>query len=247
MTEGRRTIRLPLFLSNRLMKKDVLIVHYNTPELTAAAIRSLNKTTEGCNVIVFDNSDKEPFVNVFDNVTVIDNTKGQVINFDEWLKGFPDKVKTNNDWASAKHCYSVQFIINLRKNPFVLMDSDVLVKNDISGLWNQEYAYIGEIHYNEKRLGECHDRLYPYLCYINVRMMKKHGVTFYNPERTYALTDKIPGTGYDTGAWFVEDCAAHNLPFKEIVLSDYIAHLKAGSWKKKDVALWLKQNKDLWK
>lgn len=229
------------------MKKDVVIIHYNTPELTEAAIRSINKTTEGCQVLIFDNSDTKPFVNKFDNVTYIDNTKGQIINFSEWLNGFPNKVNTNNDWASAKHCYSVHWFVKMRKNPFVLMDSDVLLKQDITSLWDDRYAYIGEIHKNERRLGEVHDRLYPYLCYVNVRMMKEHGVTFYNPERTYALTNKVPGTGYDTGAWFVEDCAAHNLPFKEIVLSDYIEHLKAGSWKKKDYQLWLRHNKDLWK
>jgi hypothetical protein len=229
------------------MKKDVVIIHYNTQELTEAAIKSLNKTTKGCQVIVFDNSDRKPFVNKFDNVTYIDNTKGQIINFTEWLNSFPNKVRTNNDWASAKHCYSIHWFVKMRKNPFVLMDSDVLLKQDITALWDEKFAYIGEIHKNEKRLGEIHDRLYPYLCFVNVRMMKEHGVTFYNPEKTYALTDKIPGTGYDTGAWFVEDCASHNLPFKEITLSDYIVHLKAGSWKKKDAELWLRQNKDLWK
>lgn len=228
------------------MKKDVLIVHYNTPELINAAIRSLNKTTEGCHVIVFDNSDKEPFVNVFDNVTVIDNTKGQVINFDEWLKGFPDKVKTPNNWASAKHCWTVQFIVDLRKNPFVLMDSDVLVKNDISDFWNPEYAYIGEVAKNVKRLGEIHDRLLPFLCYVNVRMMKKNGVSYFNKDRMYALTDKIPGTGYDTGSWFVEDVAAKSLPTREVLTDDYIVHMKAGSWKKKDTEKWLKLNKKLY-
>ena len=42
---------------------DVLIIHYNTPELTAAAIRSLWKHTPGARVTVFDNSDKRAFDN----------------------------------------------------------------------------------------------------------------------------------------------------------------------------------------
>jgi len=229
------------------MKKDVVIIHYNTPELTSATIRSLNKTTEGCQVIVFDNSDKRPFVNTFDNVTYIDNTKGQIINFGEWLKGFPDKVKTTNDWASAKHCYSIQWFVNKRKNPFVLMDSDVLIKKDITCFWNPEYAYVGEVAKNVKRLGECHDRLLPFLCYVNVRMMHNNGVSYFNPERMYALTKDVPGIGYDTGMWFAEDCASHGLPKLEIGIGEYIVHFKAGSWKNKDASLWLRQNKDLWK
>jgi len=228
------------------MRKDVVIIHYNTPELTEAAIKSLNKTTDGCSIIVFDNSDARPFVNNFDNVQVIDNTQGQFINFDEWLDKFPDKVKTPNGWASAKHCRSVQWFVDKRKNPFVLMDSDVLVKEDISLFWNPDHAYVGEIVQKVKRLGEVHPRLLPFLCYVNVRMMHKHGVSYFNPKRMYALTDKVPGIGYDTGSWFVEDCAAHDLPFLDVSLDDYIVHMKAGSWKKKDTEQWLKENKKLY-
>lgn len=229
------------------MKKDVVIIHFNTPEVTAAAIRSLNKTTPGCKVLVFDNSDERPFVNTFENVTVIDNTKGQLIDFDKWLDGFPDKVKTPNSWASAKHCYSVQWFVNLRKNPFVLMDSDVLLKADITELWSPEHAYVGEVNWKVKRLGEVHPRLLPFLCYVNVRMMHQHGVSYFNPERMYALTDKVPGIGYDTGSWFVEDCQEKQLPFREVKLDDYAVHMKAGSWKKKDADEWLKANEELWK
>lgn len=228
------------------MKKDVVIIHYNTPKLTEATIKSLNKTTEGCHVIVFDNSDKEPFVNTFDNVEVLDNTKGQLIDFDKWLEGFPDKTKTPNGWASAKHCRSVQWLVDKRKNPFVLMDSDVLVKKDITEFWNEDFAYIGEVIKNVKRLGEVHPRLLPFLCYVNVRMMHNNGnVSYFNPKKMYALTSGY-GKGYDTGSWFVEDCENHGLPFRELSLDSYIVHMKAGSWKSKDVDKFLEDNKDLW-
>jgi hypothetical protein len=62
----------------------------------------------------------------------------------------------------------------------------------------------------------------------------------------YALTDKVPGVGYDTGSWFVEDCENHGLPFKEVKLDEYIVHMKAGSWKKKDADQFLEENKALW-
>lgn len=48
--------------------KTVVIVNYNTQSLTDCAIRSLNKHTPGCRVVVFDNSDRTPFENTFDNV-----------------------------------------------------------------------------------------------------------------------------------------------------------------------------------
>ena len=43
------------------MNKNVAIVHYNTPELTEAAIRSLWKNTPDAAVTVFDNSDRRRF------------------------------------------------------------------------------------------------------------------------------------------------------------------------------------------
>ena len=63
---------------------DVAIVHYNTPELTEAAIRSVWKHTPGCRITVFDNSDKREF-RYKDDVAVIDNTRGQIIDFEMML------------------------------------------------------------------------------------------------------------------------------------------------------------------
>lgn len=229
------------------MKKDVLIIHYNTPELTSAAICSLNKTTEGCHVIVFDNSDKKPFVNTFDNVEVIDNTKGQLINFDKWLDTFPNKIDVGNDWASAKHCYSVQWIVNIRKNPFVLMDSDVLVKNDISSFWDMENAYVGQVAPHRSKFNITVSRILPYLCYVNVRMMKQNDVSYFNGDFMWALTDKKPNKAYDTGCWFLENCKKAGLPSRNVDLNDYILHFKRGSWKNKDYTKWLKDNENLWK
>ena len=41
----------------------VCIVNFNTQRFTDVAIMSLNKHTPGCEVFVFDNSDKEPYIN----------------------------------------------------------------------------------------------------------------------------------------------------------------------------------------
>ena len=76
---------------NREMR-EVAIVHYNTPELTEAAILSLRKNGgQDYHVTVFDNSDSRPFTKVMGGVTRIDNTQGQVVDFDKILRAFPDK------------------------------------------------------------------------------------------------------------------------------------------------------------
>ena len=77
------------------MKKNIVIIHYNTPHLTECLVRSINLFVKDAVIYIFDNSDKSPFTATFDNVTIIDNTKGQIINFDIWLKRYPDRVKTS--------------------------------------------------------------------------------------------------------------------------------------------------------
>ena len=84
------------------MKKNIVIIHYNTPHLTECLVRSINLFVKDAVIYIFDNSDKLPFTATFDNVTVIDNTKGQLINFDEWLKNYPGRFnsggKRNHVW-----------------------------------------------------------------------------------------------------------------------------------------------------
>ena len=54
------------------MKKQVAIVHYNTPEITQAAIWSLRKHGGDYEVFVFDNSDTRPFTAKMKGVTYVE-------------------------------------------------------------------------------------------------------------------------------------------------------------------------------
>ena len=116
------------------MKKNIVIIHYNTPRLTECLVRSINLFVKDAIIYIFDNSDKEPFTAFFDNVLVIDNTKGEIIDFDKWLEKYPKKHLSNgraNKWGSAKHCYSVEKCMEIIQDDFILLDSDVLLKKDI--------------------------------------------------------------------------------------------------------------------
>ena len=223
----------------------VVIVHYNTPKLTQAAIRSLWKHTPGAGVIVFDNSDREPFPKM-DGVEIINNTHGQIIDFDKWLSQFPDKLPTKNRWASAKHCYTVQWLINKRRNPFVLMDSDILVRQDISPFWQREQTFVGQIKPHRSIYRVTVDRVLPMLCFVNVPMMKQSGVNYFHPQKMYALTSRRPDCAYDTGCWFLEDVKRHRLPYMDVGIDPYVLHLGHGSWKDKGANQWLEDNKNLY-
>lgn len=245
-------------MEQQALTMDALIVHYNTQELTEAAIRSLWKHTPGARVTVFDNSDRWPFCCDFANgldrvnggdgrIEVIDNTAGQVVDWEKWLGQFPNKGETNNHYASAKHCYSVEVCMDKFPNGFLLMDSDVLIKRDVTRLCDTTQAVVGEIGRGShpKRGGLM--RFMPMLCWLNTPMLRAANVTFFNPQKMWALTDRQPDCWYDTGAWILDAVRKEHLPYRTFTLTDYALHFGHGSWKnKQDPMVWLRQNKSLW-
>ncbi len=232
--------------------KTVCIINYNTPELTTAAIMSLDKHTPGCKVVVFDNSDNHNPFYLYDgghklsNVEFYYNVRDSLINFKGILQGFPDREPSpDNDYASFKHCYTVHCLTQILRVPFILMDSDVLITQDITPLWDETQAFVGQVKPHRSRFGTV-ERVLPQLCFINVPMMRENGVTYYNPQKMFALSHRSPDNAYDTGAWFLEDCRNHALPYREIDINQYCIHLGHASWKKKDAQAWLQEHDDLW-
>lgn len=213
-------------------KINVLIIHYNTPVLTECLVKSINKFTPNANIYIFDNSDKLPFKAKFDNVTVFDNTKGKYINFDQWLKKFPKRETSNgkiNGWGSAKHCVSVEKCMSLINGNFILVDSDVLLKRDISSLFQSKYIYVGEV-VNQARSKI--KRVLPYLCFINSNACKKNRIHYFDPNYMHGLNHNYKNKkadSYDTGAGFYIAC--EKLPKQTINLDNYVVHYSGGSWK----------------
>lgn len=242
----RRLVGMEMRIVPKL--KRVVIVNFNTQELTDAAIRSLEKHTPGCKVAVFDNSTIEPFVNTFSNVEVIDNTKGQHIDFDKFLAEYPDKYPTpENHWGSAKHCKTVDYCFELFPEGFLLMDSDVLVKQDVSIFFNESCAWVGRMELQHNRWNYHLPRVLPYLCYLNVPMLARHGVRYFNGEKMWALNHRHPDMWYDTGCWFYEACHERKLPENHINVHNYVLHLRHGSWNATEQEEWLERYSDLWK
>ena len=238
------------------MNKNVCIVHFNTPVLTEHLVKSINKHTPGTNIYIFDNSDTRPFVNNFNNVTVFDNTKGQIINFDEWLKKYPNKDKSggkSNKWGSAKHAYSVEKCMEMIKEPFVLFDSDVLVKKDFTPLFDEIVCYKGEVVYQPNSNVK---RVLPFICFINTPLCVKNGIHYFDENYMHGLRVGLTGDRYDTGAAIYLLTEKKKAPHREIKVSDYIVHYGNGSWvsaaekikkpKHMPVNEWLENFKQFW-
>ena len=235
------------------MRKNIVIIHYNTPHITECLVKSINLFVEGAVIYIFDNSDKKPFKSKFDNVIIFDNTKGQIINFGKWLEKYKKRKfshGSSNNWGSAKHCYSVEKCIDLVGENFVLLDSDVLLKRDISNLFSEDDIFIGEI---AKQPKSSIKRVLPFMCYINVQMCKNNNVHYFNENYMHGLFYNVinpKADNYDTGANFL--LQASKFKHTEINLNNYICHYGHGSWNKNgDIKRytedeWLELHKKLW-
>ena len=241
-------------------KRQVAIIHFNTPELTEAAILSLRKHGgEYYQVTLFDNSDARPFKKRMRGVKRIDNTKGQVIDFEAELEKYPERDRSIGcakgcEFGSAKHMMTVQKLWELLPEGFVLMESDILLKDSIDGFFREDYSIVGHVQkkqpYNPFGIG----RVMPLLCWMNVPMLQREGAKYFDPERTYGL---LPGgkqnrnNWYDTGAPLLEDILTKRPRLKGLHLDirPYMIHFTSGSWQNNSLdahKAWLEQHKDLW-
>ena len=233
-------------------KINICIIHYNTPELTNALIKSINKNVKRAFIYLFDNSDKKPFTYEYNNMLYLDNTNGKYINFNKWLDNYPTRLQSKEhigNYGSARHSISVQKCIELINDNFILMDSDILLKRDVSGFVNNKYIYVGE---TEKQ-GNGKYRILPFCLFINVKMCKKYNVPWFDANYMHGLHLTKEADKYDTGGAFY--IHTRNYPHKNVTLKSFIVHYKGGSWEEKymkehNLTLtskeWLKINKKYW-
>lgn len=235
------------------MKKNIVIIHYNTPYLTECLVRSINLFVNDAVIYIFDNSDRDPFTARFDNVTILDNTKGQIIDFDKWLEKYPNRHKSpgkTNGWASAKHCYSIERCMEILNDNFILLDSDVIIKKDISDLYDDNYIYCGEVITQPCSTIK---RVLPFITFINTKLCKENNIHYFDDRYMHGLCNSIvnkKSDSYDTGAGFYT--LTSNFKHKGIKCDDYVVHYGHGSWDKKNEKKivstdeWLSVNKNYW-
>ena len=245
----------------------VAMIHFNTPEITEAAVQSIRKHGgEKYEIVIFDNSadstttlgtnHARPFTAKLPGVTVIDNTKGQVIDFDKFLADYPDREPywaMLSNFGSAKHIRTVHELWRLIPQGFVLLEGDAILTKPIEWMWREEFAVVANVAWkNGNKISIA--RYMPYLMYMNVPKLVAKGVSFFDPKRCWALQkgEMTRGNWYDTGASLLED-VINGKP--ELVgwnvkeLTEYYAHYDGGSWKKCDTGnqvMFLKRNLKHW-
>jgi hypothetical protein len=226
------------------MKKNICIVHYNTPYALTCLIKSINLHVNDAYIYIFENSDKDKFINQFNNVEIFDNSQGQILDYETLLKKYPDRFKTEskyNNWASFKHCLAIDKCFDLIDDNFVLLDSDVLIKKDFSDLYQEDKICIGEYD-------SFYERISPYICFINVNLCKKYNIHYFNED--YILGVKVfkNKQKYDTGCFFYKECKAYD--YSTININEYIIHYQSGSFrlnfKKQSLNEWVNSFKQYW-
>ncbi len=236
-------------------KRIVCIVHYNTPKLTQCCIRSLLKHTEVDKIVVFDNSDKLPFMmknktfvaKLGNLISVIDNTNGQFINFNRWPDAFPDKeLLRGNNYGSVKHCVSVRWLIKHADCPFMLMGSDVVIRRDIANFWSHpDCAWVGEVGENVKgRFGNDIHKVKSFLCWLNVPLLRDNAIRYFDPSFMWNLTTDDPNHRYDTGTWLYRAVNEARLPVCRVPLDGTVYHLAHVSWG--GAMEWLDGHREVW-
>ena len=245
-----------------MKKRQIAIVHFNTPELTEAAILSVRKHGgENYDVLVFDNSDCRPFIKKMDGVTVLDNTRGQILDLDAELRKYPNRsyymgCAEGNNFGSVKHTLSVQWLMDNLDEPFLLMDSDILLKANVEQMFMDEQCCVGHVQTWMKSKNPFQiDRIVPILLFINPKLCREGGAKFFDPERSFGLQKggrKNKRNWYDTGASFLEDIKTKKPQChgKAIDIRTLMVHFQSGSWRRLKLNTqleWLEANKELWK
>ena len=128
---------------------------------------------------------------------------------------------------------------------FILMDSDILLKKDISDLWDENEICVG----GKETSWRGTYRVEPFVCYLNVTKMRERGINYFDAaymNGTQAENGEYHDT-YDTGANLYRQ--VHDI-YKRIDSSEYIVHYGAASWWKDSgkptVEQFVMNNRELW-
>lgn len=215
------------------MKNTIAFVNYNTTELSNALIGSIRKSQKKhFDIIVFDNSDKTPFVTEYKDVRIIDNTKAQVIDVASLAYQAAKETNTTDEFnfCSVKHALSIQRLIEILHDEGLqgvfICDSDILLKRDLDDFtkfaWlRHRVAAVGRV---QKQKG-FKPRLLPFLCYLNLDLIFRLGIKYALPREVNPIKHKA-----DTGAYFLKQVFAHNASIGIVPIDEYFEHYHNGSW-----------------
>ncbi len=232
LVDDKKQIKKPV-------KCSFFVVNYNTSNLINILLYSIRTFVKSFDydIWIFDNSDKEKLeLEDSTNVHILDNTHGQLIDYDAEIKRYCNTSNTGdvfagstgiNGFVSLRHILAIQYGFDYDKisDNMIICDSDIILKKDIDYL-NEECALIGTV-----RLDGYNQRMLPFLCYVNKKLVKAAKINYFNPLKMRGCKDKNNHTiiAYDTGGSILEDCKLKKLPMKLVNIDNYCVHFGGSS------------------
>lgn len=227
--------------------------NYNTRAVTNACVKSILKNSSlDCEIWILDNSDKERFVLDDDipdrrRVKVLDNTNGNIIDFNAVIKKFGGKIddSISSGYANLRHSYGIQYMIDLCQTKyFLLFDNDTILKKNIDFVDDKYITIAGyQNAYTVKNKIRRRGRFLPFMQLFNKDMLRSYKIRFFDSKKIMNGRDEN-AREYDTGAAFTELVFNNGLPVKILDVPEYIEHLGGGSWAKvHDEKAFLEKNK----
>jgi hypothetical protein len=193
----------------------ILTCNYNTPEITKNMLRSLNRNS-GFKL---------------DRVYIMDTSpesKGLSTQF------LVDDGIVIEDLPNFSHGNAVNYGLNLIQNDHVLLiDSDVLFYKEIAPIYEKfkegDFTLLGNVSGN--RGGKyLYPRVDPWFCFINNKHLKKHGILFFDENRTKNSRNR--GIIYDIGSTMFEDVINADLKVANFNAENkYFKHYEGMSWR----------------
>lgn len=162
---------------------------------------------------------------LFDEDSIVDECGGKIQ--ERFLK---NRVMGH---GSMRHAIGIQWIIdNFDADEVLLFDTDVIVKKDFDFLDDRkQYITIGKRMEERFFYKDWPPRIHPCLQYLNLDMIRKNGIKYFDGVRFRESKHKEYML-WDTGASFLADIEAKNLPYKNIDFKKYAIHCQRASWSK---------------
>lgn len=231
----------------KYMYEDLTIafVNFNTPKYILPFIKSLHKMNPWFKgeVHIYDNGSCNFEEGVYEDFMYHHIDKHL---YDEFAKMKEPKDPGCRHFCSAKHCKTLQYIIDTTKTKYLLIcDSDIIFTKDFKNLFD---TFIKEnkiaCGFVKKPKGYA-DRLAPWFTILNLDLVKENEIKYYDERRIFLVHGN---TTHDTGASFLEDCRKKHMPIL-ILPNDnmFYIHYKGGSYlNQKQVLGWLMQHQKFW-
>lgn len=191
------------------------------------------------------------------NLPTIDVNKAGYLTEDEKRqiidRYHSDKIEVlpNGDF---QHPMNIQFAIDTINENFILIDSDAPLKCPVYTLCNKSISTTAQIeqwnyiHLDRLRPllnpGMKRIRFCPYIQFLNVEMLKEHGVKYFDKDQ---LKDNLDMAGWFknpccegreslffwTGSLFFRNVSRCNLPFRLTRYDWYVDHFGGATWQDK--------------